>query len=54
MNTIIIEFAESSKSNNINHIDSLLSDNGIFEIQDSKLDIIEVGKCDFLEWYQEN
>lgn len=53
MNTLISDFAVSSKSNNIKHIESLLSDNGIFEIQDANLDIIEVGKTDFLDWYQE-
>ncbi len=53
MNILIKEFAESSKSNNILLLKSLLSDNGIFEIQDTNLDIIEVGKTDFLDWYKD-
>ena len=53
MNTIITAFAENSKAKNYQGIENLLSDIGIFEIQDKSLDIIEVGKHDFLKWYKD-
>ena len=49
---IAIEFAQASKLNDIQHLKSLLHDNGEFEIQDSHLEIVHANKEEFINWYE--
>lgn len=49
---IAIEFAKATKRNDIELLNSLLHDNGVFEIQDKENETIEVNKNEFLKWYK--
>lgn len=49
---IAIEFANATKLNDIQLLNSLLHDDGVFEIQDTENETIEVNKNEFLKWYK--
>ncbi len=46
------EFANASKLIDIPHLESLLDENGEFEIQNDQLDIIHANKEEFIKWYE--
>lgn len=46
-----IEFAFASKSKDLTHLESLLSENGTFDIQTVDLETQDVGKHEFIKWY---
>lgn len=48
---ISIEFAFASKRKDLTHLESLLSENGTFDIQLADLETQEVGKYKFIKWY---
>lgn len=48
---IASEFALASKTKDVDHLQSLLSDMGTFDIQTEELDTQEVGKQEFIKWY---
>jgi phenylalanyl-tRNA synthetase beta subunit len=49
---IAIEFAQATKLNDIKLVESLLHDNGEFQVQDSKNEIIDANKNEFIKWYK--
>ncbi len=49
---IVIEFAKATKRKDVEFIESLLSDEGEFHMQDKDLKRIEVGKKEFMDWYR--
>lgn len=49
---IAIEFANATKRNDIELLNSLLHDNGEFEIQNKENEIIAANKSEFLNWYK--
>ena len=50
-NDIVDEFALASKAKNVDHLQSLLSDSGTFDIQNEELITKEVSKQEFIQWY---
>jgi hypothetical protein len=48
--TIIIELAEAISKYNLDEVSELLSDNGDFEIQNDKDDVVLTNKVHFLDW----
>jgi hypothetical protein len=48
---IAVEFALASERKDLEHLESLLSENGTFDIQTADLETLEVGKHKFIEWY---
>ena len=49
---IAIEFANATKRNDIELLNSLLHDNGEFEILNKENEIIAANKSEFLNWYK--
>ncbi|MBC7382892.1 MAG: hypothetical protein H7296_07830 [Bacteroidia bacterium] len=49
---IAIEFAQATKFNDIELLESLLHDNGEFQIQDRKNEVIDSNKNEFIKWYK--
>lgn len=49
---IISSFSNAVMEGNLNIIDSLLKDDGCFDIQDDNLETIEVNKYRFLFWFK--
>ena len=49
---IAIEFAMASERKDLHHLESLLSENGTFDIQTADLETLEVGKHEFIKWYE--
>ena len=49
---IAVEFALASKSKDLHHLESLLSEDGTFDIQLGDLETQEVGKHEFMKWYE--
>jgi hypothetical protein len=49
---IAIEFAQATKLNDIKLVESLLHDNGEFQVQDIKNEIIDANKNEFIKWYK--
>ena len=47
---LVKQFSESIREPDFIEMASLLADNGKFDIQDKKLETIEVGKDEFVEW----
>ena len=50
---IVKEFSEYVKSNDIERINDLLSDDGVFDIDMGERDAKEVGKQEFLFWFRD-
>ena len=50
---LIKVFAEASKRADITLIESILDDQGVYEIQLDTLDTLEVGKSEFMKWYKD-
>jgi hypothetical protein len=48
---LVHEFAHASQRKDLSYLAQLLSDSGEFEIQDESLEICEVDKTVFLEWF---
>jgi len=48
---IAVEFALASKNKDLPHLESLLSENGTYDIQTADLETLEVSKQEFIEWY---
>jgi len=46
-------FNKATFDGDIRLIDSLLDENGVYEIQDKDLEVIDVKKEEFLNWYEE-
>ena len=51
--TIITELAEAISTFNLDEVSKLLSDNGDFETQNDKDDIVLTNKVNFLDWLKE-
>lgn len=49
---IAVEFALASERKDLHHLESLLSVNGTFDIQTADLETLEVGKHEFIKWYE--
>ena len=49
---IAAEFVFASKKKDLALLKSLLSEDGVFEIQNKKLEIVEGNKKQFLKWYE--
>ena len=49
---IAVEFALASERKDINHLESLLYENGTFDIQLANLETQELGKHEFIKWYE--
>lgn len=49
---IAIEFAKATRLNDIELLNSLLHENGEFEIQDKENEVIDANKSEFLKWYK--
>lgn len=49
---IAIEFAQASKKKNVEQLITLLSKNGLFQIQDKKFETVIVKRQRFLTWYE--
>jgi len=49
---IAVEFALASEKKDLRHLKNLLAEHGTFDIQTADLETLEVGKCEFLVWYE--
>ena len=49
---IAVEFALASERKDLHHLECLLSENGTFDIQTVDLETLEVGKYEFIKWYE--
>ncbi|MDD2307307.1 MAG: hypothetical protein PHP53_21560 [Prolixibacteraceae bacterium] len=49
---IAVEFALATERKDLHHLESLLSENGTFDIQKADLETQEVGKHEFIKWYE--
>lgn len=49
---IVIKFAEATKRKDLDNLKNLLSDDGEFQIQNSKFESVNVGKEEFLTWFK--
>lgn len=49
---IAVEFALASERKDLHHLESLLSESGTFDIQLADLETQEVGKHEFIKWYE--
>lgn len=48
---IAVEFALASERKDLHHLQSLLAENGTFDIQTADLETLEVVKHEFIKWY---
>lgn len=48
---IAVEFALASERKDLHHLESLLSEDGTFDIQTADLETLEVDKYKFIQWY---
>jgi len=48
---LIKEFTKATCDGDINSIENLLDKNGVFEIQDEELELIDTDKYEFLKWF---
>ena len=49
---LIAEFSKATTEKDFSSIERILDEKGIFEIQDNNLEMIDVGKNEFLTWYK--
>jgi hypothetical protein len=49
---LIAEFSNATTEKDFISIEKILDEKGIFEIQDNNLEMIDVGKNEFLTWYK--
>lgn len=49
---IAVEFALASERKDLKQIESLMADHGTFDIQTEDLETLEVGKHEFIKWYE--
>jgi hypothetical protein len=45
-------FVSASLTNDMKALEQLLADNGVFEIEDKNLELIDTSKKEFIEWYK--
>lgn len=49
---LIKVFAKASTNKDFKTIEDVLDENGVFEIQNKELEIVDTGKYEFLSWYK--